>query len=215
MPISSALVAILAALFLGAISPGPSFVLVVRSSLGLSRRDGLATAMGMGVGGVCFSAVALAGLYTLLSSVEWLYGGLKIAGGAWLLYLALKIWRGSSSSIELDPTRPEASPSPARSFWTGLSTQLTNPKTAIVYGSIFAALLPQHPPTWCYIVLPPLVFAVEAGWYATVALCFSADGLRQRFLKSKTWIDRSAAVAIGALGLRLIFTAYRRTDVLH
>ena len=215
MNISSALFAILMALLLGAISPGPSFILVVRSSLGLSRRDGLATALGMGLGGVCFSGVALAGLYTLLNSVEWLYGGLKLAGGAYLLYLALRIWRGSSESIVVDHSRSDAAPSLGRSFWTGLTTQLTNPKTAIVYGSIFAALLPQHPPSWCYIALPPLVFAVEAGWYATVAVCFSSRGLRHRYLKSKVWIDRCASTAIAVLGLRLILTAYRRTELLR
>lgn len=85
---------------------------------------------------------------------------------------------------------------------------LSNPKTAIVYGSIFAALLPQYPPVWCYIALPPLVFAVEAGWYALVALCFSSRRPRAAYLSSKAWIDRLAAGAIGALGLRLIFTAY-------
>jgi threonine/homoserine/homoserine lactone efflux protein len=210
MNVSSALVAILTALLLGAISPGPSFILVVRSSLGLSRRDGLATAIGMGLGGVCFSGVALAGLYTLLNSVEWLYSGLKMAGGAYLLYLALKIWRGSSEAIVIDRSGDAAAPSLGRSFWTGLTTQLTNPKTAIVYGSIFAALLPQHPPSWCYVALPPLVFAVEAGWYATVAVCFSGQGLRNRYLNSKVWIDRCASTAIAALGLRLILSVYRR-----
>ncbi|MBB2999255.1 MULTISPECIES: LysE family translocator [Paraburkholderia] len=210
MNVSSALIAILTALLLGAISPGPSFILVVRSSLGLSRRDGLATAIGMGVGGVCFSGIALAGLYTLLNSVEWLYGGLKMAGGAYLIYLALKIWRGSSESIVIDRIRTEAAHSLGRSFWTGLTTQLTNPKTAIVYGSIFAALLPQHPPLWCYVALPPLVFAVEAGWYATVAVCFSGHVLRDRYLKSRVWIDRCASAAIAALGLRLMFSVYKR-----
>jgi threonine/homoserine/homoserine lactone efflux protein len=215
MNISSALIAILVALLLGAISPGPSFILVVRNSLGLSRRDGLATAIGMGFGGVCFSGVALAGLYTLLNSVEWLYGGLKMAGGAYLLYLALRIWRGSSESIVLDRIRCDGAGSPGRSFWTGLTTQLTNPKTAIVYGSIFAALLPQHPPSWCYIALPPLVFAVEAGWYTVVAVCFSGHGIRHGYLESKVWIDRCASAAIAALGLRLILTAFRRTDLLR
>ncbi|CAM2192419.1 protein of unknown function [Paraburkholderia kururiensis] len=72
--------------------------------------------------------------------MEWLYGGLKIAGGAYLLYLALGIWRGSSSSIVIAGNRPEAAPSMGRSFWTGLSTQSINPKTAIVYGSIFGVI---------------------------------------------------------------------------
>jgi threonine/homoserine/homoserine lactone efflux protein len=211
MSASSAITAILAALLIGAMSPGPSFIVVARNSIGLSRRDGLATAAGMGIGGVCFSGVALAGLYTLLNSVEWLYAGLKVAGGAYLVYLALKIWQGASAPIVLDSNRPGRKPNTRRSFWTGLSTQLSNPKTAIVYGSIFAALLPQHPPYWCYLVLPPLVFAVEAGWYTVVAVCFSSPLPRHIYLNGKTWIDRLAAVAITALGLRLIFTAYKRS----
>ncbi len=209
MNITSSLAAILAALLIGAISPGPSFVVVARNAVALSRRNGLATAAGMGVGSVCFSGIALAGLYSLLSRVEWLYVGLKVAGGAYLLYLALKIWRGAAAPLSIDPASSSSSPSLKSSFWTGLSTQLTNPKTALVYGSIFAALLPQTPPLWCYIALPPLVFAVECGWYATVALCFSNRALGQGYLNAKQWIDRAASAAIAALGLRLMLTAGR------
>ncbi|VVD74041.1 LysE family translocator [Pandoraea terrigena] len=203
----AAVFAVLVALWLGAMIPGPSFVLVARNAIGLSRRDGLATALGMGVGGIFFGGVALAGLYTLLQSVEWLYIGLKLAGGAYLIYVASKIWRGAGSPITVDDTFVTLSGSVRKSFWIGLSTQLSNPKTAIWYGSIFAALLPQHPPLWCYFVLPPLVFAVECGWYTIVALCFSSKGPREVYLRAKKWVDRVAAVAIAALGLRLILNA--------
>ena len=54
--------------------------------------------------------------------------------------------------------------------------------------------------------VPPLVFLVEFGWYTIVALCFSSRVPREMYLRAKTWVDRVAAVAIGALGLRLIFT---------
>jgi len=207
---SSAIATILATLLVGAIIPGPSFIIVARNAIGLSRRDGLATAMGMGVGGVCFSSLALIGLYSLLQSVEWLYAGLKIVGGAYLIYLALKIWRGASIPLILDSVRSQMHGNVRKSFWVGLSTQLSNPKTAIYYGSIFAALLPQHPPLWCYFILPPAVFMVEAGWYTVVALGFSSRRPREVYLSSKKWIDRIAAGAIAALGLRLIYTAYRR-----
>jgi threonine/homoserine/homoserine lactone efflux protein len=46
-----ALLSILGTLAIGAISPGPSFVVVVRAAAALSRRDGLASALGMGLGG--------------------------------------------------------------------------------------------------------------------------------------------------------------------
>jgi threonine/homoserine/homoserine lactone efflux protein len=206
---STAIAAILAALLVGAMSPGPSFVIVARNSIGLSRRDGLATALGMGFGGVFFSGIALAGLYTLLAAVEWLYVGLKVAGGLYLVYIASKIWRGAKNPLTVDEASSDAGRNPRKSFWIGLSTQLSNPKTAIYYGSIFAALLPQHPPTWCYFLLPPMVFALEAGWYTVVALGFSSRRPRELYLKAKVWVDRIAAGAVGALGLRLVFAAHK------
>jgi threonine/homoserine/homoserine lactone efflux protein len=205
----TAVFAILVALWLGAMIPGPSFVLVARNAIGLSRRHGLATAIEMGVGGIVFGSVALAGLYTLLQTVEWLYISLKLASGLYLIFVASKIWRGASQPITVDGQLASRSGNARKSFWIGLTTQLSNPKTAIWYGSIFAALLPQHPPLWCYFVLPPLVFSVEAGWYAIVALCFSSRGPREIYLRAKKWMDRVAAGAIAALGLRLILTASR------
>ncbi|MDR5752668.1 MULTISPECIES: LysE family translocator [unclassified Caballeronia] len=207
MNASAAVFAILVALLLGAMIPGPSFVLVARNAISLSRRDGLATALGMGVGGIFFGGIALAGLYTLLLAVEWLYIALKIAGGLYLLYIASKIWRGASQPLSVDEGARADARNARKSFWVGLTTQLSNPKTAIWYGSIFAALLPQHPPLWCYIVLPPLVFCIEAGWYTIVALGFSSRRPREIYLRARRWVDRVAACAIAALGLRLIFTA--------
>jgi threonine/homoserine/homoserine lactone efflux protein len=209
MSANAAIAAILAALMLGAMSPGPSFVIVARNAIGLSRRDGLATALGMGIGGVCFSAIALLGLYTLLAAVTWLYVTLKIAGGLYLIWLASKIWRGAATPLTVDTAAGAQRGRPRKSFWIGLSTQLSNPKTAVYYGSIFAALLPQHPPHWCYFALPPAIFAIEAGWYTIVALCFSSRAPREWYLRAKAWIDRAAAGAITALGLRLIIAAHR------
>jgi threonine/homoserine/homoserine lactone efflux protein len=206
----SALIAVLSitgALCLGAMSPGPSFVLVARTSVGVSRRDGMATALGMGVGGVVFSGLALAGLYTVLAMVSWLYAALKIGGGLYLLYLASKIWRGARKPLVFDQGGPAQKADAKPAFWVGLATQLSNPKTAIVYGSVFVSLLPQHPPAWCYVALPAIVFTIEAGWYTVVALCFSSQRPRGVYLRAKAWIDRLSAGVIAALGLRLMLTA--------
>lgn len=107
MTTSAAISAILLAILLGAIVPGPSFVIVARNAVGLSRAHGLATALGMGLGGITFAGIALAGLYTLLFAVEWLYVALKIAGGLYLAYIALRIWRGASRRCRCRPTACE------------------------------------------------------------------------------------------------------------
>jgi threonine/homoserine/homoserine lactone efflux protein len=91
-----------------------------------------------------------------------------------------------------------------RSFFLGLGTQLSNPKTAIVYASIFTALL-RPGQTWSSaLLIVSLIFAIETGWYALVAFAFSAERPRRGYMRSKLWIDRAAGTVMGLLGLKLI-----------
>jgi threonine/homoserine/homoserine lactone efflux protein len=206
-----ALSAILGALAIGVVSPGPSFVLVARTAIAASRLDGLAAALGMGLGGALFGSLALFGLTALLAHAGWLYVALKLAGGAYLVYLGILIWRGAAGSVRLATGgEPGAARNAARSFWIGLATQVSNPKTAVIYASVFAALMPPSPPLWFILVLPPLLFAIEAGWYAVVALAFSAGRPRAAYLRAKTAIDRLAGVVMAGLGIRLLYEAARR-----
>jgi threonine/homoserine/homoserine lactone efflux protein len=207
---TAALVGILGALLLGAISPGPSFVLVSRIAITASRRAGLAAALGMGLGGAFFGALALLGLSALLAQVAWAYAVLKLLGGAYLLYLAYRIWRSAGRPLALPEAGAERGGSFLASLALGFVTQVSNPKTAVVYASIFAALLPASPPAWMLLALPLLLFLVEAGWYALVALAFSASHPRALYLRAKAWIDRATGLVLGALGLRLIVETVRR-----
>lgn len=199
---------IAAAVMIGAMSPGPSFVMVLRTAIAVSRRAGLGAALGMGVGGLTFGALALFGLQAVIAQVGWLYLGLKVAGGLYLLYLATRIWRGAREPLALDSAGP-AGMTFHKAFLVGLGTQLSNPKTAVAYGSIFAALLPANPAPWVFVVLLPVIFVIEAGWYTVVALTCSSAGPRTIYLRFKTWIDRTASTVIGALGIKLLIESVR------
>jgi threonine/homoserine/homoserine lactone efflux protein len=197
--------AILAAIGLGAISPGPSFVLVARTAIAISRRDGLATALGMGIGGLVFASAALLGLHVVLTNVPWAYLAIKIAGAAYLLYLAVCLWKGARDPIAASDVRADGAHGLLRSFVFGLATQLSNPKTAIWYASIFTAFLSPEQPRGLAIVILPMIFMIEAGWYALVAVAFSSAGPRRGYLRLKPWIDRTAGSVMGLLGLKLIW----------
>lgn len=205
MELSAAILSIGVALTLGAVSPGPSFILVARTSLAVSRRDGLAAAVGMGVGGVFFSAIALLGLLAILTAVPLLHLVLKVLGGTYLLLLGYRIWRGARQPLVLESASLQTSPTRAwRSFVLGLVTQVSNPKTAVVYASVFAALLPSEIPPSVMVALPILVFAIETIWYSVVALALSAPSPRACYLASKAWLDRTAGAIMSFLGLKLI-----------
>ena len=207
MSTSAVLLAVLATLLVGAISPGPSFLLVSRISVVQSRAHGLAAALGMGLGGTVFASLALLGLAALLSQIVWLDTILKLDGGAYLIWLGIRIWQGASDPLPSADTVSIRERSLLRSAAFGLLTQLSNPKTAVFYASIFAAMLPASPSVSLLIALPPLVFAVEAGWYAIVALSFSAPYPRKLYLQAKPWADRLAGTVMSLLGLRLMLDA--------
>jgi threonine/homoserine/homoserine lactone efflux protein len=208
MELTLSLAALLGALTLGAMSPGPSFVLVARTAIARSRSDGLAAALGMGIGGVIFSVLVVLGLHAALSTVPQLYLVLKVAGGIYLLYLGLRVWQGAKEPLAIADPAARMKSSLGNSFLVALGTQLSNPKTAVFYGSIFAALLPQALPLLvAVVVLPALVFVVEAGWYAIVALALSSASPRAAYLRAKTMVDRTAASVLGVLGLKLVASA--------
>jgi threonine/homoserine/homoserine lactone efflux protein len=204
---------ILLALSLGAISPGPSFLFVMRTSVAVSRRDGLVAAAGMGLGAAIITTLALVGVRAIIAQVAWLYLAFKLLGGAYLVFLAWRIWKSSGKPATLsgDAPAPKTARGPWRSFLLALATQFSNPKTVIVISGIFAALLPAHVPSWMYAVIPPVDFLIEGSWYAFVALAMSSPAPRALYLRSQTWIDRAAGCVLGALGLRLIFEGARET----
>jgi threonine/homoserine/homoserine lactone efflux protein len=57
------------------------------------------------------------------------------------------------------------------------------------------------------LILPPLIFMIEAGWYSLVAFLFSANQPRRAYLRSKRWVDRAAGTMMGLLGLKLVIEA--------
>jgi threonine/homoserine/homoserine lactone efflux protein len=205
----SALLAMLLALGIGAVSPGPSFMMVARSATREGRRHASWVALGMGLGAMLFALAALLGLQAVLKAVPAVYLGFKLLGGAYLLYLGWQIWRGARAPLVL---ADEAAPSPAmpregRAFALGMLTQLSNPKTAVVYTSVFAALMPAAPGLGFLATLVLLVGCIEAGWYLVVARALSAPAARSAYLRSKGWVDRVAGGLMGCLGVRLLETA--------
>jgi Putative threonine efflux protein len=190
------------AILFGAMSPGASFLLVARMAMSSSRRAALSVAVGMGFGASIFAAIALAGLHTLLTLIPSLYTGLKVAGGCYLLWLALKMFRRTSNCFNDSAGTQEVSVSKA--FMTGVLTQISNPHTALVFASIFSAALSKNIQPVMYIILPAMAFFIDVLWYSVVACLLSTDGPRQAYIKYRKFIDKLSGGVMAFLGIRLL-----------
>src|SRR4029453_9870111 len=87
----------LASLFLLALAtsviPGPSNFLTMRVAMRRGRGPALATALGTTLGCVIWCGAAVVGLAALLAAAPWLYKTLRIAGGIYLVWFAIALWR--------------------------------------------------------------------------------------------------------------------------
>lgn len=196
--------AVAIAILLGAMSPGPSFIVVARTAIANSRSRGVVVALGMGIGGGIFALAACLGLHLILTAVPSVYRVLQVAGAAYLLFMAYKLWIGAPDALDLDQREMTNTGTAMRDFFIGLGIQLSNPKTALVYASVFAAALPEGPSLQATSALVAVIFLIEFGWYTLVAIAFSTGRARHVYAHGKAWIDRLAAGAMGALGVKIL-----------
>ena len=206
------LLGIASALAVGAVGAGPGFVVVARTAFSAGRAQGVATAFGIALAGAIFAMVALLGLHSVLLAVPKLFIGLKLFGGAYLLYLGVRIIRGATQPLTVDASN-RANASRSRSLLnngrSGFITQIVNPKTAIVYASVFAAFLPAHTSGLFNLATVCVVFMIELIWYVVVSLLLSTSVPRAAYLHHKKWLDRIAGGVMAALGGKLLTSALR------
>ena len=207
METTLALIPILAVLAIGIISPGPSFILVARTAVAVSRVAAISAAFGMATGAVLLAFAALLGLSALLHQIPSAYLALKFIGGIYLFYLAYKTWRGASTPISIGANADASPKSLLRHFWLAAATMLSNPKAAVQYGGIFAAMLPPSPSLPLTAALPVGVFTLEASWYLVVAFALSAAKPRDAYVRTKFAIDRTVGVVLGVLGIKLLLSS--------
>jgi threonine/homoserine/homoserine lactone efflux protein len=163
----------------------------------------------MGLGAVIFAIASLLGLNAVLLATPTLYVALKLSGGIYLAYLGFCIWRGAKQSFEVSAGANSESTKPRKNhLLLGFATQISNPKTAIVYASVFAAFLPLSPSIQYNIAVVALVFFIEAGWYTIVAIALSFEAPRSTYLRYKKWVDRFAGSVMGALGIKLALSFF-------
>lgn len=119
------------------LTPGPNMIYLVSRSVIQGRQAGMISLLGVAAGFLVYLAAATTGLVAVFAAVPAAYTALKVAGAAYLLYLAWQAFRPGGTSAFAPRLMP---PDPARRlFVMGFVTNLLNPKIAVLYIS----LLPQ------------------------------------------------------------------------
>lgn len=140
MPSLESIIAVaLAGLALSA-TPGPSMLYVLSRSVGQSRAAGLASAIGLGLGGVLLAAATALGLAAVLKQSQGAIEILRIAGSLYLIYLGVQmIWDAYATQPQKLFVEKVRKRSLFSIIWQGVLVEFLNPKTVL----FFVLFLPQ------------------------------------------------------------------------
>ena len=193
----AALTPIIIVLILGAISPGPSLVVLIRNTIEGGKKRGLTCGVGHGIGFGLYAFIAITGIAQLKASASGVAEILEIIGGFFLLLLAILMFRGSSSEdIHQSSKR--------RGFTEGFLIAFLNPKILAFLIAIFSQFV-QPDFTWSERVLVACIaMCIDGGWYVLVALIISGTPLLTKLETNARNIELSMGFVLAGFGIWIL-----------
>ncbi|WP_171166186.1 LysE family translocator [Streptomyces sp. I05A-00742] len=182
------------------LTPGPNMMYLVSRSVTQGRRAGLISLLGVAVGFFVYLLAAVAGIATLFALVPAVYTTVKLAGAAYLAWLAWQALRpGGTSAFDPKPLPPDP---PRKLFTMGLVTNLLNPKIAILYVSVLPQFVDPDrgsvPLQSLLIGLTQIVVAVTVNGLIAVSAGSVSTFLRgrPRWLRTQRYVMGTALAGI-------------------
>lgn len=195
--------------FLAVVAPGPDFAVTLRQSVRFGRLIGVITALGIGAGISVHVLYTLLGVGALMHSAPWLLNVAKVIGGGYILYLGINLLRSKAQAARADfgqvaDERPQQSL--GKAFMVGFLTNATNPKATLFFLAIFTTVVSASTPMKIQALYGLWMCSVNALWFILVSLLFSSDRVRQAFLQTGHWFERTMGVVLILFAGRLMLS---------
>ncbi|WP_193164827.1 LysE family translocator [Microbulbifer hainanensis] len=162
---------------LGAMSPGPSLLIVLRSA-SAGPRQGIACALAHGAAIAVYAGLTAFGLAILITHSPTLFAILQWAGAAMLIYLGWKALRAPAPDPQA--SRVEApQQTVGRAALQGFGIAFFNPKVAIFFTALFSQFVAEQQVLSTKLGMAALAAGVDAFWYCVVTLAVYAGRNRR------------------------------------
>ena len=203
------LLVVFTAYVIAAGSPGPSTLRIMVVAMNHGRRAGLSLAAGVVSGSLFWGLSAATGVSAVLARYAEALIVLKIFGGLYLLYLAVRAARSaltSDTTASVSAPQEGTAPSSSALYRQGLIMHLANPKAVLAW-----------------IALVTLGLGAEASWrdaaiilagcailsvtiFCGYAIVFSTSPMIRIYRNARRWIEGVLAAFFGFAGLRLLMS---------
>lgn len=197
-----AMLAVFAVFTVAAASPGPATLGIMGTAMARGRTAGMAFAAGVQIGSFTWATAAAIGLSAWLNTIAWGLTAMKVAGGAYLIWLAFKSLRSALSSRPVAAAASNAR-SLAGHFGRGALLHLTNPKAVLAWIAIVALTQTSGGGTPVLIVTLGICLLIGAIVFQGYALVFASPVMMAAYRRARRAIEGVLAGVFGYAGWRL------------
>ena len=182
-------------------SPGPDFALVTRQSLRYNRRVAIWTSLGIGVGILFHSLLAITGLVLLITSNELFLTIFKIIGSLYLLYLGVNSILDSKKAGNSEEENTNVDK--FNGFMAGLITNITNIKAILFFVTVFSVVIGTGNNLsllfyGAYMALATFI------WFSIISYVFTSEGFKNKFSSFLGLFEKIIGFVLILLSLQII-----------
>jgi threonine/homoserine/homoserine lactone efflux protein len=190
--------------FLGAISPGPSLIVVLRNTMLGGRKQGVACAFGHGIGFGIYAISAVFGLVILLDKNPQIFQILQLIGILLLVYYGWKMWHAIIKE-KIDEAGILNSVNQQRQgFMEGFSIAFFNPKIALFLVAVLAQVLKPGMTIETKVAVGLLGMFIDTTWYLIVALALTGTPALETLRNNSLIVNRVTAVVLWAFATAVL-----------
>ena len=185
---------------LGAMSPGPSMVVVINNAIFKGRSNGILTSIGHGTGIAIYASFAVLGLGFIINTNIFIFNSLKILSIVFLIFIGVKsILNKEKINLEKKNTKEKAI-----SFLQGLSISILNPKILVWFIAIYSQFMSVNNELIFNIYLVSIAGIIDACWYIILTLAVTTASALNFFQTKLKLIQKIQGIFFIGIGLGLI-----------
>jgi len=189
-------------------TPGLDTLLIIRNTRRGGWKDGISSSFGICCGLYVQALISALGLSVILLQSAWMFGAIKLAGAAYLLWLGCssiyRVWKTATvfKTVEENPVNSHFSAQ--QSMTEGLLSNILNPKTLVFY----MAFLPQfvnaaEPLLPQMLALASIHFAIAMIWQSLLTILVTRSLHWLNNSKVQNALDSLTGSILIAMGAKL------------
>lgn len=190
----------------GASSPGPSLALLIRCVMRDGRLAGVVFGLAHGLGILLYAGLVSLGLGAVLALAPMVMIGLETAGVLFLNFIAWGMIRAGMASPAAVSVAPEGrTASLNRIASEGFLIVFFNPKVAAFFLAVFSQFLTIEQGATTRALMVLTAFAIDAGWYALVALVIALPAVLHRLERNRHRLELGIGIGLLLVAFSLAF----------